>query len=296
MFTGLFKKKSKDAIAEYRRAGEQIGVFSLALTGVEDPFDEDPLWDRKYGGNSAIVEEMTEDKDFRLQSALDGCRNIKFVRDEAGRFREQTPVFTDVVIWVPAAKYRQDTTGGGHRIEALTTNLANLHGKKFNRSLPGDRDPNYVVMPDDELEENTMVFQFGVGVFVPTETDELLGSVVLRRTKDGEIVKLPEWSFWANGRQRKRPVGVYVGQGSLLLTGDRTGPVRSPIWFPSPEGYVQVNLGAADSERVYANDDQIEATRSNGCCATSAAGPRPTIRWSSRSPSSRSRRRSGRRT
>lgn len=258
MFTGLFKKKSKDAIAEYRRAGEQIGVFSLALTGVEDPFDPDPLWDRKYGGNSAIVEEMTEDKDFRLQSALDGCRNIKFVRDEAGRFREQTPVFTDVVIWVPAAKYRQDTTGGGHRIEALTTNLANLHAKKFNRSLPGDRDPNYVVMPDDELEAETMVFQFGVGVFVPTEMDELLGSVVLRRSKDSEVVKLPEWSFWTGGRQKKRPVGVYVGQGSLLLTGDRTGPVRSPIWFPSPEGYIQVNLGAADSERVYGNDDQIE--------------------------------------
>lgn len=258
MFTGLFKKKSKDAIAEYRRAGEQIGVFSLALTGVEDPFDPDPLWDRKYGGNSAIIEEMTEDKDFRLQSALDGCRNIKFVRDEAGRFREQTPVFTDVVIWVPAAKYRQDTTGGGHRIEALTTNLANLHGKKFNRSLPGDRDPNYVVMPDDELDEHTMVFQFGVGVFVPTEHDELLGAVVLRRKKDSEIVKLPEWSFWANGRQKKRPVGVYVGQGSLLLTGDRTGPVRSPLWFPNPQGFIQINLGAADSERVYADDDQIE--------------------------------------
>lgn len=257
MFKDLFKSKSKDVLSEYQARGEETGVFSLALVKVDDPFDPDPLWDRKYGGNSDIVEEMSEDNDFRLQAALDGCRDIKFVRDEAGRFREQTPVFTDVVMWVPEAKWRQDAMHGGHRIEALQTNLGQLHSKKFARSLPGDREPNYCIMPDEQLEADSVVFQFGFGVFLPNEQDQLLGSVSLRRTPDGEEVKLPDWSFWKNGAQIKRSVGVFRNQGSLLITPDRTGPVRAPLWFKKHGGHISVNLSAADSDRVYADDDNI---------------------------------------
>ena len=101
---GLFKHKAKETIEEYREAGENLGVFALALVNVEDPFDPDPLWDRRYGGNAKIAEQRTGDTDFRLQAALDGCRDIKHVRDAEGRFRETTPVFTDVVVWLPEAR------------------------------------------------------------------------------------------------------------------------------------------------------------------------------------------------
>jgi hypothetical protein len=254
------KGKSEDPLDDYRERGEAIGVFSLLLVNVEDPFDPDPLWDRKYGGGPEIVEEGSKDADFRLQAALDGCRDIKFVRDDAGRFREQTPVFTDVAVWVPETKWRGDAQHGGHRIEALATNLATLHSRKFTRSLPGDREPIYTVMPDKDLDENAVAFQFGFGVFIPNEDDDLLGEIRMRRTLEDEPVPMPEWSFWRKGAQIKRPVGVYRGQGSMLIANDRAVPIRAPLWFAAERGHISVNLSAADSERVYPSDDEVQLT------------------------------------
>jgi hypothetical protein len=255
---GLFKHKPKAQAEEYRDTSEELGVFTLVLTGVEDPFDPDPLWDRKYGGNPNITEERSGDRDYRLQAALDDCRNLTFVRDDAGRYREQTPVFTDVVAWLPGTKWRADAKQRGVRMEALASNLASLHKRKFARSLPDDRAPIYTVMPDDEIGANTVVFQFGFGVFVPHAEDELLGSVALKRRKVSEAIYFPEWSFWQEGAQVKRPVGVYAGQGSLLITPDRSGPLRAPLWFGRRDGHIALNLSAADSERVYADRKEVQ--------------------------------------
>jgi hypothetical protein len=254
---GLFKHKSKETIEEYREAGENLGVFTLTLVNVEDPFDPDPLWDRRYGGNPKIAEQRTGDSDFRLQAALDGCRDIKHVRDAEGRFRETTPVFTDVVVWLPEAKWRADAKRRGQRLEALATNFAQLHQSKFRRSLPHDREPMYTIMPDPGLEQNSVAFQFGFGVYVPGPDDEMLGTIALKRAKDAEPVKFEEWSFWKGGAQVKRPIGVYAGQGSILVTPDASGPVRAPLWFANRDGNVSLNLSAADAERVYSDNENV---------------------------------------
>ncbi len=254
---GLFKHKSKETIEEYREAGENLGVFTLTLVNVEDPFDPDPLWDRRYGGNPKIAEQRTGDGDFRLQAALDGCRDIKHVRDAEGRFRETTPVFTDVVVWIPEAKWRADAKRRGQRLEALASNLSQLHTSKFRRSLPADREPMYTVMPDAAIDANSVVFQFGFGVYVPGPDDEMLGTIALKRAKDAEAVKFEEWSFWKGGAQVKRPIGVYAGQGSILITPDASGPVRAPLWFAQREGNVSLNLSAADAERVYSDNEHV---------------------------------------
>ncbi len=254
---GLFKHKSKETIEEYREAGENLGVFTLTLVNVEDPFDPDPLWDRRYGGNPKIAEQRTGDGDFRLQAALDGCRDIKHVRDAEGRFRETTPVFTDVVVWLPESKWRADAKRRGQRLEALATNLAQLHTSKFRRSLPHEREPVYTIMPDAAIEQNSVVFQFGFGVYVPGPEDELLGTICLKRAKDADPVKFEEWSFWRSGAQVKRPIGVYAGQGSILVTPDATGPVRAPLWFANRDGNVSLNLSAADAERVYSDNEHV---------------------------------------
>ncbi|MGE5146503.1 MAG: hypothetical protein ACM3N5_07110, partial [Candidatus Eiseniibacteriota bacterium] len=255
MFKDIFGRS--DTAEKYQQAGDDTGVFTLALAGVEDPFDADPLWDRKYGGQPAIAERVSGDHDFRLQEALDVCRDLKFARDDAGRFREQSPVFTDVVVWLPAKRWHADALHGGHRIEALATNLIALHTRKFARSLPDDRAPIYTVMPDETLDDGAVTFQFGFGVFVPGERDLLQGTVSLCRAADNAPAPLPDWSFWRGGAQIKRPVGVYRGQGSLLITPDASGPVRAPLWFPTAKGYISINLNAADSERVYADSDHI---------------------------------------
>lgn len=254
---GLFKHKSKETIEEYREAGENLGVFTLTLVNVEDPFDPDPLWDRRYGGNPKIAEQRTGDGDFRLQAALDGCRDIKHVRDAEGRFRETTPVFTDVVVWIPEAKWRADAKRRGQRLEALASNLSQLHTSKFRRSLPADRAPMYTIMPDAAIDPNSVVFQFGFGVYVPGPEDEMLGTIALKRGKDAEPVKFEEWSFWKGGAQVKRPIGVYSGQGSILITPNASGPVRAPLWFAQREGNVSLNLSAADAERVYSDNEHV---------------------------------------
>jgi hypothetical protein len=259
MFKEIFGKS--DTAAKVQSAGEDTGVFTLVLSRVDDPFDPDPLWDRKYGGQPDIAEHISGDQDFRLQAALDDCRDLKFARDEAGRFREQSPVFTDVVMWLPAKRWHADALHGGHRIEALATNLADLHKRKFARSLPPGREPIYTVMPDDKLDDDGVAFQFGFGVFVPNEHDLLQGTLALRRAADGAEAVLPDWSFWRNGAQIKRPIGVYRRQGSLLITPDASGPVRAPLWFPEGKGHISVNLNAADTERVYADSAHIAVAK-----------------------------------
>jgi hypothetical protein len=256
MFKGLFRKS--DTAERYQDSGEDLGVFTLSLSGVEDPFDPDPLWDRKYGGQAGIAEQMSGDNDFRLQAAVDGCRGVSFARDTAGRFREQSPVFTDVVVWINGKRWQADAMHGGRRIEALANNLADLHRRKFGRSLPKDRKPNYTVMPDDTLAEETVAFQFGFGVFVPSSWDVLEGTISLTRAgQDGHGGELPQWSFWRNGAQLRRPVGVYRGQDSLLISADHSAAVRSPIWFSHGQGYISINLNTADSERVFTDQEHI---------------------------------------
>lgn len=259
MLKGLFGK-GEDVVDQYRAAGEQTGVFTLSLMGVADPFDADPLWDRRYGGVSEIYEEKSEDKDFRLQAALDGCRDVKFMRDDAGRFREHTPVFTDVVVWVSGKQWRADSQRGGRKIEALANNLTKLHHKMFRRSLPEGREPIYTVMPDDKLQDSEIVVQFGFGVYVPNADDHLLGNVYLKRKKDDKDgTEFAEWSFWKDGKETRRPVGIWEGQGALLVTPDQTSPVRAPLWFggETPGGNISINLGAAEDERVYPSEADV---------------------------------------
>lgn len=261
MLKKVFKGKSSDSqLGEYRQRGDAMGVYKLVLLNVEDPFDPDPLWDRKYGGGASIVEETSGDEDFRLQAALDGCRDLTYVRDEAGRFREQTPVFTDVVVWLAESIWRADAQHAGHRLEALANNLSSLHSRKFARSLPGNREPIYTIMADEDLPEDRVVFHFGRGVFVPNEEDDLLGDIRMRRSLEEDPVAMPEWSFWRKGAQRKRPVGVYRGQGSILIANDDSVPIRAPLWFGKERGYISLNLSAADSERMYPSDENVKLT------------------------------------
>ncbi len=249
--------RSSEALDKVQGTGSLLGVFTLGLLGVQNPFDPDPLWDRRYGGRAEIAERLTGDRDFRLQAALDGCRNSVFERDSAGRFREANPVFTDVVMWIPEARWRADAIRGGGHLEALQHTLSVLHTDKFARSLPRQRKPRYSVMADPRLAEDEVVFQFGFGVFVPDSDDVLAARIGISKPGDAQLQPMPPWGSWTNGAQTRRPVGVYRGQRSLLISGCDDGPIRPGLWFSARIGHVLVNLNAEDSERIYPSTSQI---------------------------------------
>jgi hypothetical protein len=254
---GSWFGRASEVLAEVQETGSRLGVFTLTLAGVDDPFDPDPAWDRRYGGRAQISELLTGDSDFRLQAALDGCRNSVFERDEAGRFREANPVFTDVVMWIPAAAWRADSMRGGPRIQALQHTLSALHEEKFSRSLPESRAPRYTIMGDPDLPEDCIAFQFGFGVFVPGPEDVLEGEIGLVVPGDPNLHRMPPWLFWQDGAQTRRPVGVYKGQRSLLISGSNEGPIRPELWFRERSGHVLVNLNDADAERIYSDTSGI---------------------------------------
>lgn len=249
--------RSSEALGKVQDTGSLLGVFTLGLHGVENPFDADPLWDRRYGGRAEIAERSTGERDFRLQAALDGCRNSVFERDSAGRFREANPVFTDVVMWVAEARWRADAIRGGGHLEALQHTLSVLHSDKFARSLPRKRKPRYSVMADPRLADDEVVFQFGFGVFVPDDHDVLEAKIGISRPGDAQVEPMPPWVFWSDGAQTQRPVGVYRGQRSLLISGCDEGPIRSTLWFSERIGHVLVNLNAEDAERIYPSTSMI---------------------------------------
>lgn len=254
---GSWFGRSSEVLAEVQETGSRLGVFTLTLSGVDDPFDPDPAWDRRYGGRAQISERLTGDSDFRLQAALDGCRNSVFARDAAGRFREENPVFTDVVMWIPAASWRADSMRGGPRIEALQHTLGTLHAEKFSRSIPEDREPRYTIMGDPDLAADCIAFQFGFGVFVPGPEDLLEGAIGLVRPGETQMHSMPPWLFWHDGAQTRRPVGVYRGQRSLLISGSNEGPIRPELWFRERSGHILVNLNDADAERIYSDSSDI---------------------------------------
>ncbi len=49
-----------------------------------------------------------------------------------------------------------------------------------------------------------------------------------------------------------------IAKGSGMIAPDAASPIRAPIWFNRREGHVLLNLNAADSERIYADDAHIE--------------------------------------
>jgi hypothetical protein len=249
--------RSSEALDKVQDTGSLLGVFTLGLLGVENPFDADPLWDRRYGGRAEIAEQLTGERDFRLQAALDGCRNSVFERDSAGRFREANPVFTDVVMWIPEARWRADAIRGGGHLGALQHSLSVLHTDKFGRSLPKNRTPRYSVMADPRLAEDRVVFQFGFGVFVPDSHDVLEAEIGVSELGDARLKPMPPWVSWSNGAQTQRPVGVYRGQRSILISGCDEGPIRPGLWFSERIGHVMVNLNAEDAERIYPSTSRI---------------------------------------
>lgn len=227
-------------------------LYTLHLAGVADPLDGDALWDGEYGGGPTIRESRTGRHDRRLRLALDAHRQVMQRLDVArGYLVEDPQVYTDVLLRIPRALWRQHHMTASGRIPILLDRLASRHAREFQDQLFGGRAPRYQMVPDDGLPNGEVLCQFGLGVFIPDAEDRLRGKVILHL--DGQEVSLPEWEAYETGRgpirRISRAAAIYFDQHYLLLAPDRLqAPIQSPLWPQGGAGYLLVNLAGEKPE------------------------------------------------
>ncbi len=225
-------------------------LFTLKLQNVTNPLDPYPLWERRFGGDSAIAESTTGSTHKRLKNALDVHRCTAVVANEQGWKAGEQKIFTDVVIRIPNKAYQDDVCLGARKLEIFSDNLAQLHQHDFGNDLYLERFPSYVVMPDTSLRRDQVSIQFGLGVFVPLPQDELCGELYMRLGDQTGWLLLEQWVFWENGQQFFRPAGLYKQQQFLLISpSPRLAAVRPPfsksgkeVWLGHNQGYIYILL------------------------------------------------------
>lgn len=229
--------------------GNDERLFTLKLQNVANPLDPHPLWENRYSGNDEITESLSGSKNRRLKDALEAHRCSVIKEDERG-WRVITPlIFSDMAVRISEDEWNRDTRLGGKKVEILADNLTRLHNEYFGRDLAGPRPPAYVVMPDPALKNDEVMFQFGLGVFVPQKADQLIGRLELQ-IKDAPWQPLPQWIFWENSKEILRDTAIYAEQQFLLISpSPESATVRpplmedgNPLWFSHGKGCLMFNL------------------------------------------------------
>lgn len=228
-------------------------LFTLHLSGVEDPLDAKPLWISRYAGGYKI-KDVAGNRHNRLYTALNTHRALS-LRDDPD-FKEPVEalrVFSDVLILIPKKYWMRSVKSRGVELSIMTGQLQRLHSESFKGSLQNDRSPQYCIMPADNLADDEVVCHFGLSVFIPSEKDKQTAD--LNITYQQLSHPFNEWVFWENNRKIKRPVGLYEGQNYLQIAPNQhLASLVSPTWFDHQQGYFQVNLDR-DYRRISENTD-----------------------------------------
>jgi hypothetical protein len=113
-------------------------------------------------------------------------------------------------------------------------------------------------MPLKTLATDEVVFQFGLGVYLPREEDQQTAIVkVLQQGK--EPTELPNWQFFETPYGNERASTLYAEQHFLLLGNNlQESAIQSPNWFTKNHGYLMVDTHR-EPNRIYGDDDYVSA-------------------------------------
>ncbi len=233
-------------------------LFTLKLKGVENPLDPDPYWEANYGGGSAMYEQSSQSNSRRLKDALDAHRKLSAEKDEFDFPVEKMLVFSDVVMWLPSKVWSSSSREGGERLYMLSEKLKYRHRTDFGDELYKQRQPHYSIMPLNSLAIDEVVFQFGLGVYLPREDDVQTAQVkVLQQGKTP--TDLPNWQFFETPNGNERASTLYAEQHFLLLGNTLAeSAIQSPSWFSKNKGYIMIDTHRQPN-RIYGDDDYITA-------------------------------------
>jgi hypothetical protein len=257
--SGIFSTfMSGSGLRPWLRMDGSERLFTLTLKGVEHPLDADPYWESTYGGGSTLYEVASKSNSRRLKEALDAHRKLSAEKDEYDFPVEKMLVFSDVVMWLPSKVWSSSSREGGERLFLLSEKLKYRHRTDFGGELYKEREPHYAIMPLDTLASDEVIFQFGLGVYLPREDDTQ--TAVIKVLQQGqEAVELPNWQFFETPAGNERAATLYAEQHFLLLGNTfADAAIQSPLWFTKNEGYLMVDMHRQPN-RIYGDDEYIRA-------------------------------------
>lgn len=268
----FFRGWSINQQAQWLRQDGKTRLFTLHLKHVNNPLNADALWDLRTGGDNNITTHTGDPANRRLLQALRAhCYTTTAYRDQAPQALDF--VFSDVVVWIPAAIWRDADIENGEALFLMAERFRYQHELAFGEEMRfQNRPPNYCIMPLATLAEDEVICQFGFGVFLPNKDDVQTAS--LQVAKQGYAPEsLPEWVFFERDEPHNavqgfqqihkvtRPAGLYAAQTMLLLAHEsRYGAILSPLWpTQSASGEIIVNLNA-QKPTAYGDETYITNT------------------------------------
>ena len=266
--SNLFRTFMGSSTRPWLRNDGSERLFTLKLKGVENPLDPDPYWEANYGGGNAMYDASSESNSRRLKDALDAHRKLSAEKDQFDFPVEKMLVFSDVVMWLPSKVWSSSSREGGERLYMLSEKLKYRHRTDFGDELYKQRSPHYAIMPLSSLAIDEVVFQFGLGVYLPREEDIQTAEVkVLQQGK--EPAALPNWQFFETPNGNERASTLYAEQHFLLLGNTLSeSAIQSPSWFSKKLGYIMVDTHR-EPNRIYGDDDYITAGELSSIADTS---------------------------
>ena len=269
--SNFFRDWSAGQATPWLRTDRKTRLFTLKLSNVTDCFNADAIWNQATGGDESMREAKTDSVSRRLYQALNAHRyTTTAYRGEAPIRR--TYVFSDVVIWLPTAVWRDADIDGGSDLFYMTERFRYQHQKAFaENEYYHKRPPNYAIMPQNELAHDEIVCQFGMGVFLPNRDDEQTASIQIVQNEASTDFK--EWIFFEalrdeagevieppQGIKILRPVGLYAKQKMLLIANTLSNSaVQSPHWIKSSDqGEIIINMHAK-RPTTYGDDRYIRS-------------------------------------
>ncbi len=211
-------------------------------------FNADAIWGGQGGMAGGLEATAGVDPSKRLRDALGVHRKKDQVVDAEGHSHLHHLVFSDVVVWLPTALWKKDADKNGADIGHLAHELKDRHRTTFGeRDRLHGRPPSYVVLPTDAFGADEVAFQFGLGVFVPSDADKPLAGLEARMSHEELWRGFPDWVFFEAGKRKTRSCVFYQGQEYLALGAT---PLAAPVrpacgWFPHGEGLAVIRLDEA---------------------------------------------------
>ncbi len=288
--SSFFRDWSAGQASPWLRNDRKTRLFTLQLLHVDDPLNADAIWNQSTGGDETMIDSTEKNTARRLQQALNAHRYTTTAYRGKAPIR-RTYVFSDVVIWIAAHVWRDADIDGGNDLFYMTERLRYQHQQAFSKAEHyQQRPPHYAIMPLDDLAEDEVICQFGMGVFLPNADDEQTASLSI--SQSGHAVRgFRSWVFFepmrdqagkqiypSQGVKIERPVGLYATQKMLLIAQKRTNSaIHSPLWInASKEGEIIINMNAKRpstyGDDVYLRSETPQRDKTQTRCRFHAKG------------------------